>query len=1147
MTPQDLVTTENGVYRRSLCMLPYLHASLFLIDETRASSRTRMNASDSTEDPRIGQILFGYKVIREVGRGAMGIVYEAHNSAIGQRAAVKVLSSSGSGSSKQSERLLSEARAASAVPHSGIVKIFNGGQLPSGEAFLIMEFLDGESLQARLDRLYGEKKRLATEDVARVGAEIASALAAVHQRNIVHRDLKPANLLLVPESGAPGGERVRIVDFGIAKFVEDETTASTAQLGLVGTARYASPEQFGSDHKVGPHSDVYSMGVILFELVCGEVPFSGSQDALRYQHLKKEAPSLKRLAPSCPDALQNLVHQMLAKEPSVRPSMGEVATRLRSLFQPAERSSSSLAVRTRWALAIFGGAALVGAVAIGIDLVRHPAKSDVPAHLDAGPTHHDAPNLPTVDINSARAKALATLLEGLRERDVLLRLRAAHGLSRLAEPTTRPWLLPLLQDPDIRVQVSAVRALDSLRTGASRKAIQEALDKSASPQVQLAALESLLDQGMSDTNGRLNKLLSSQDPEVRQQAMILFALRGDSAIRTQVHRLIPTLPTDVQASVLGRLARHGDRLAQEMLRKMLPPVLRRDGELLIAEELLSSGEELGRTALEACAKSNDALKLRAARVLAEHDDPSYFDLFREVLRPERALSERLLAVEGMGASRIPRGVPILYPLLMSQESPLRLRLATAEAILLSSQLDPDRMQLNVLLWAEQALADSRWTVRAQATTPLADAQPHFALPLLAKAIRDSQPEVRQSAAASLGRTKSKDAIPLLRGVLDDRVGPVRREALHSLGSIGNHLRKQGESVDGLATELTSRRKKGDVDDQLSTVGALASLGDETAVLELQGQLKSSFPEVRFSAARMLAERGHKEAIPELQTVATGTGPRAVQASLLLQRLGEKSKLDLRSLLTSSNSRTRVDAVAALGQLPFADALSLFRITLSDSSPQVRDAMVSALATHSLSGVDASLAMLRLLARDRDAQVRSHAAMILLRALPSAQAEKQPQRAAAAYLSGETKDLLNRAIETPAALMGELDAYVTTSAACADKKQDLARVLFAKVTDMAARKRLIGLCLRDGVALSQTAQELLITDDDLKPEPTPPLAPIGVSQGGLGTGQTAQQSALPVPAVVPSTPVKPERQIRNKEIRLPKKVTDAIPPPEQLAE
>ncbi len=1107
-----------------------------------------MTASDATTDPLIGQTLFGYRVIREVGRGAMGIVYEAHNSVIGQRAAVKVLSVSGSGSVKQSERLLAEARAASAVPHSGVVKIFNGGQLPSGEAFLIMEFLDGESLQARLDRLYDENKRLDPEDVARIGAEIASAFAAVHQRNIVHRDLKPANILLVPESGAPAGERVRIVDFGIAKFVEDETTASTAQLDLVGTARYASPEQFGSNHKVGPHSDVYSMGVILFELICGEVPFSGNQDALRYQHLKKEAPALRSLAPGCPDALQNLVHQMLAKEPSVRPSMDEVATRLRSLFHSAERGGSRLTVQTRRALAIFGGATLVGAMAIGINFVRHPAKSaDVPARLDAGPTHHDAPALPIVDINSARAKALATLLEGLRERDALLRLRAAHGLSRLAEPTTRPWLLPLLQDPDIRVQVGAVRALGSLRTGASRKAIQEALDKSGSPQVQLAAIESLLDQGMSDTNGRLSRLLSSQDPEVHRQAMILFALRGDAATRTQVHRLVPTLPPELQSSVLGRLARHGDRLAQEMLRNMLPPELRQDVDLLIAEELLSSGEELGRTALEACAKSNDALKLRAARALAEHDDPSFFDFFREVLRPERSLSERLLAVEGMGASRIPRGVPILYPLLMSQESPLRLRLATAEAILLSSQLDPDRMQLNVLLWAEQALADSRWTVRAQATTPLADAQPHFALPLLAKAIRDSQPEVRQSAAASLGRTKSKDAIPLLRSVLDDRVGSVRREALHSLGSIGNHLRKQGESVDGLATELTSRRKKGDAEDQLSAVGALASLGDETAVSELQGQLKSSFPEARFAAARMLAERGHKEAIPELQTVAAGTGPRAVHAALLLQRLGVKSKLDLRGLLASPNSKTRADAVAELGQLPFSDALALFRIALSDSSPQVRDGMVSALATHALSGVDASLAMLRTLARDRDAQVRSHAAMILLRALPTAQAEKQPQRSAAAYLNGETKDLLNRANETPTAPLGEVDAYVMTSAACVDKKQDLARVLFAKVTDMAARKRLLGLCARDGVTLSQTAQELLIIDEDLKPESTPILAPLGVQQAGVTPGQTTQPSAVPAPAVAPSTPVKPERQIRNKEIRLPKKVTDAIPPPEQLPE
>lgn len=161
-----------------------------------------------------GQRISSYRVVRKVGQGGMGAVYEAVHEQLGRKAAIKLLRRDFSQDPQVAQRFFNEARAASRVEHSGIVEIFEFGQLPDGTAYIIMEFLKGESLSARLKARGG---RLPFSDATRITRQIATALAATHEKSIVHRDLKPDNVMLVPDGEMPGGERVKVLDFGVAK------------------------------------------------------------------------------------------------------------------------------------------------------------------------------------------------------------------------------------------------------------------------------------------------------------------------------------------------------------------------------------------------------------------------------------------------------------------------------------------------------------------------------------------------------------------------------------------------------------------------------------------------------------------------------------------------------------------------------------------------------------------------------------------------------------------------------------------------------------------------------------------------------------------------------------------------------------------
>ncbi len=257
-----------------------------------------------------------YRIVKKLGEGGMGAVYLAEHALLGRRAAVKVLQPALSANQDIVQRFFNEARAATAIADPGIVQIFDFGYHTDGSAYIVMEFLEGEALDARLKR-FG---RLAPEDALRILRQVAASLHAAHGRGIVHRDLKPENIFLVPDREVAGGERAKILDFGIAKLTNDAgSKVKTQTAAIMGTPVYMSPEQCRGAGYVDHRSDLYSLGCVLYHLLVGRPPFDGEGvGEIIAAHLREPAPVPSALAPGVPPAVDALVARCLAKQPEAR-------------------------------------------------------------------------------------------------------------------------------------------------------------------------------------------------------------------------------------------------------------------------------------------------------------------------------------------------------------------------------------------------------------------------------------------------------------------------------------------------------------------------------------------------------------------------------------------------------------------------------------------------------------------------------------------------------------------------------------------------------------------------------------------------------------------------------------------------------------
>ena len=399
----------------------------------------------------------------------MGSVFMVEHVTLGRRAALKMLHAEYSHNTDVVTRFFNEARAATAISNPGIVQIFDFGHHTDGSAYIVMELLEGEPLDRRLARC----GTLPANDALRLIRQAASTLGAAHARGIVHRDLKPENLFVTLDSEIPGGERVKILDFGIAKLTNDRLGPRTQTSAVMGTPTYMSPEQCRGAGHVDQRSDVYSLGCVLFTLIVGRPPFDaeGAGEIIA-MHLREAPPIPSQLKDGISREVDQIIATCLAKDPMARfPDAATLAQAIGGLLggssprvttEPAH-SNSAVAIATspttlsaatgsiapsstRSSRMLIGAAVLVvvGAAVGVMHVARKPSEATetialpaLPAipHVDAAPTM-DAPSPP--DLHGEVARQLQTIA------DAFVRWASSHPGAPC--PTTAALGLELL-DP----------------------------------------------------------------------------------------------------------------------------------------------------------------------------------------------------------------------------------------------------------------------------------------------------------------------------------------------------------------------------------------------------------------------------------------------------------------------------------------------------------------------------------------------------------------------------------------------------------------------------------------------------------------------------------------------------------------------------
>ncbi len=313
----------------------------------------RQAAPTRSGDTLVGMTVGEYQVLAPLGEGGMGMVYRGEQPLIGKAVAIKVLKPEFASDPSQVKRFLAEARAVNAARHPGIIDIFSFGQLPDGRQYMVMELLQGRSL----DEQIAEHGKLTLDLLFSVLEHMCSALAAAHAAGVIHRDLKPSNVFLcdLPD----GGHYVKVLDFGLAKSTVvqpgNRGAVMTATGMVVGTPAYMAPEQARGD-TVTFKCDLYALGILIFELATGKTPFeANSAVELMLKQLNEKPPRLSSKVANLPEGLDDLVAALLAKEPVDRPeSMAAVKrevqrlrreiSRVQTVMVPVKRPSQRIEV-----------------------------------------------------------------------------------------------------------------------------------------------------------------------------------------------------------------------------------------------------------------------------------------------------------------------------------------------------------------------------------------------------------------------------------------------------------------------------------------------------------------------------------------------------------------------------------------------------------------------------------------------------------------------------------------------------------------------------------------------------------------------------------------------------------------------------------
>jgi serine/threonine-protein kinase len=285
----------------------------------------------STSSQMIGTVLSGrYKLEAKLGSGGMSTVYLANDGTLDRAVAVKVMHREMSEQPDQLERFRQEARAVAKLSHPNVVAVIDAGE-DGGHPYIVFEYVEGETLKQRIARLGA----LDTQEALAYAIEIARGLTVAHARNMVHRDIKPQNVLIDAEG------RAKLTDFGISRQLEQDGMTATGR--VLGTTDYVAPEQ-AMGHPVDIRSDIYSLGVVLYEMLIGQVPFhADSQVGVAMKHVNEELPDVQQRRPELSAAAALVVERATAKDPAERyPEVGEMIDDLSTALEvEAARAGST--------------------------------------------------------------------------------------------------------------------------------------------------------------------------------------------------------------------------------------------------------------------------------------------------------------------------------------------------------------------------------------------------------------------------------------------------------------------------------------------------------------------------------------------------------------------------------------------------------------------------------------------------------------------------------------------------------------------------------------------------------------------------------------------------------------------------------------
>ncbi len=895
----------------------------------------------------IGSKLGHFEIESMLAEGGMGIIYRATHTVIGKKAAIKVLTERYSQDRNTIKRLHREARAVNQIGHPNIIDIFDFGQTQDGREYFVMEYVPGPTLA----QVLRDKKRLDWAYIHPLLSQTLDALSAIHDLGFIHRDIKPDNLLVIEQEG--GRLWTKLLDFGIARSMDmgPDGERLTSAGSVMGTPEYVSPEQIrGRD--VDGRADLYAVGVMLFEMIMGDIPYKAGHSeqiiSLLMAHLKEPIPPMDNIPVELeiPAFVPAAVTRALAKDPAERfADAREFAAALEIDLGPGNSGSGVYAPLSE---------EQVAAMEKSLDMPRVTASADTD-------------NAPTLEYTGPQPDPAVTGLGQAPQTEVLVATAPASSSS------ARKLIPPLVVLVLAVVAIGAFFLLKSNGEDPEAKKDEASAEEPEEKKKRRKKRKAYADVNLPDTYSRVRQVLKKglRNPRADIRRICVKGI-GELRLKDDLVLLTATLKDDpdrsVQSATALAIAYLGDTSGADALRE----VYKRSNQSLqvwLDDALMRLNQPDGRKRLRAALKDKDkAIRFQASLALGEAGDQAATAVLKSSARDAATLNRQtLIAILGtLARLGHKESYGSLKKALASSDRIMKLGAAEALARLGNEAVVP----------ALEAMIKGKDTPsRLVAAKILASLGNYSGLDALVKATHSKEEKIRQLAAAGLGSVNDKAALPPLAAALKDKSWVVKATAAESLARILAAMPTAlvRRSQDWLKTALANREWSvrhaavgisSEMDPELAVsllgwamrdkdarirsaaVASLVKLRSKKALPLLTHALDDRSADVRRSAARALGKLGHKKAAEALHAAVRDTSPTVgVAAAGSLLAMGDTSYIkDLKRAARAKNPKLRKAAINALGKWKSPKAEKVLSAALGDRSADVRFAAATQLAS-----------------------------------------------------------------------------------------------------------------------------------------------------------------------------------------------------------